>query len=369
MFDLLKDMKLGRNPRVLCVDDNPSQLLIFEKCLQSSSFDYVGATDAPKALSVMEREEIDLILLDLDMPGMNGFDFLEYLEKGKPERFLPVIVVSAYSDLSSIKRSFEKGAVDFIRKPFFREELLLRVQLQIENKILKEWYRRKENELSVCVEEKVEEVRNIKDLTIFSLAKIAESRDPETGEHLERIREYVKVLAEELTKLEPYREQIDEEFIYNIYHLSILHDIGKVGIPDSILLKPGKLTPGEFEVMKTHTLIGGEALDQSAHLNLSSSFLETGRDVALYHHERWNGRGYPYGLSGADIPLSARIVAVADVYDAISFKRVYRPYAMSEDEIERVMQEEAGNLFDPQIYAVYLGVKERFASIKKVFSD
>jgi putative two-component system response regulator len=222
--------------------------------------------------------------------------------------------------------------------------------------------------LVINLKDQLEEIKNIKNTTIFSLAKLAESRDPETGAHLERIREYAKVLATEMADNKKFSPWINNEFIYNIYNMSVLHDIGKVGIPDKILLKPEKLTDEEYTIMKTHTTIGGKALEAAVKLNRNSAFLEVGKEIAYHHHERWDGNGYPDGLKEDDIPLVARITAFADVYDAVGFKRVYRNYAMKEGEIDEMLKQECGKLFDPDIYRVYLGIRDRFLAIKMILS-
>ncbi len=223
--------------------------------------------------------------------------------------------------------------------------------------------------LELYVKDQLEEIKNIKNATIFSLAKLAESRDPETGEHLERIREYAKVIAEELASSGAYSKEINNEFVYNIYNMSVLHDIGKVGVPDNILLKPGKLTAEEFETMKTHTLIGGKALEATSNLNKNSTFLDMGKLIAYYHHERWDGTGYPEGLKQDEIPLAARITTLADIYDALSFKRVYRAYAFEEEIIDGMLAQDVGKVFDPVIFDTYRKLKFKFLAIKKIFSS
>ena len=355
-------------PTVMCIDDDNVQLSVYRQYLSGYGFDLELVSDPYAALDKLKSEEPDLILLDLTMPNMNGFVFMEAVRNIAKNRQLPIIVVSGYSSDDYVVQAYNQGAIDFIRKPFVKDELVSHVRQQIESTLLKKVSSVHIGSLESYLKNQLEEIKNIKNATIFSLAKIAESRDPETGEHLERIREYAKVLAEELSKASEYASWINNEFIYNIYNMSALHDIGKVGIPDHILLKPGKLTTEEYEVMKTHTTIGGKALEATAKLNNNSAFLEMGMEIAYYHHERWNGGGYPSGLKGDDIPLAARITTVADVYDALSFKRVYRDYAYKPEEIDDLMVKESGQMFDPEVIRVYERVKDKFLAIKKVFS-
>ena len=311
----------------------------------------------------------DLIILDIELPGIKGTNFLQFIKHKEELKDICVIMVSGITDIEIILDSFRKGAVDYLKKPFDEDELILRIRVHIENIFFRKNKEEEENNLNIKITEKSNEINDIKDATIFSLAKLAESRDPETGNHLERIREYAKLLSEELEKEEKYGYLINKGFIKNIYNMSVLHDIGKVGIGDSILLKPDKLTKDEFEIMKNHTLIGGDALKETCYLNRNANFLSMGRDIAFYHHERWNGKGYPFSLKGEEIPIAARIVAIADVYDAISFKRVYREKPFSDSQIYEIMNSECGNIFDPNIFKVFIRIENKFKEIKETFKS
>lgn len=355
-------------PLVMCIDDDKTQLSIYSKFLSGKGFNLDLESDPLEALDKLKRTEPDLILLDISMPHMGGFEFMEAVSKMGKREAIPVIMISGFCSEENILRAYKSGAIDFIRKPFIRDEMVTRIRLQIENILMKKINSVRFENLESFLKEQLDEIKNIKNATIFSLAKIAESRDPETGSHLERIREYVKVLAMEMGEKSTYSEWVNKEFIYNIYNMSVLHDIGKVGIPDCILLKPGKLTEQEYAVMKTHTIIGGKALEATARLNRNSAFLEMGKEIALHHHEKWDGTGYPDGLKEEEIPLAARITTLADVYDAVSFKRVYRDFAMKEEDIDEMMKQECGKLFDPEIYRVYREIKDKFLAIKRIFS-
>ncbi|MDA8419217.1 MAG: HD domain-containing protein, partial [Desulfobacteraceae bacterium] len=211
----------------------------------------------------------------------------------------------------------------------------------------------------------IESLKNVKEArtgAILGLAKLAEYRDNDTGRHLERIREYTKVLAEELAKRKEYQDYITSDYIEDLYHSSILHDIGKVGIPDSILLKPGRLTPEEFEVMQTHVILGGNALSAVDSQMRGQSFLSIGKEIAYYHHEKWNGDGYPNGLKALEIPLSARLVSLADVYDAITSKRCYKEPFSHETALE-IITNEKGTSFDPELVEAFLANEGEFKRI------
>lgn len=222
------------------------------------------------------------------------------------------------------------------------------------------------NTLELKVLERTKEIKQIQDVTVFSLARLAESRDHDTGEHLDKIRHFSYILTDFLYENNLYKEEINTDFIYNIYHTSPLHDIGKVGIKDSILLKPGKLTPEEFEEMKTHTVIGGKTLEDAEKQldNKQTNFLMMGKKIAYFHHEKWNGSGYPYGLKEKNIPLSARIVAVADVYDALTSKRVYKP-SYSHEDAKQIIIDGSGSHFDPILVEAFTELSDNFNKIRE----
>jgi putative two-component system response regulator len=259
--------------------------------------------------------------------------------------YIYFIVLTAHDSTGDIVEGLSAGADDFITKPFKTSELLLRV-------------RTGERLLSL----------ETRDIAIFAMAKLADSRDKETGMHLERVRCYSQMLARWLMEHSAYKGQIDDGFVRLVYETSPLHDIGKVGIPDSILLKPGRLTPEEFEVMQTHTLIGEQTLTAALEKYPEAQFLRFACEIVACHHERWDGSGYPRGLAGEQIPLCARIVALADVYDALTSKRVYKA-AMTHDEAKRIIAEGAGNHFDPEIVRSFLALAEEFAETRRHLAD
>lgn len=288
--------------------------------------------------------------------GWNGVETIERLWKVQPQ--LQVVICTAYSDYSwheIINRLGETEKLLILKKPFDNVEVR-----QMACSLTEKWELL--NNLDSLVQERTAQIAETRDTAVFVLASLAESRDPETGEHLERMRSYCHILAEELSKNGPYAEFIDKVFIDDLYRSSPLHDIGKIGIPDSILLKPGALSDDEFEIMKHHSIIGAEALGGTIKRAAGASFLQMAADVARYHHEKFDGSGYPDGLKRQEIPLAARIVALADVYDALTSSRVYK--SAFRPEIARIMiKEERGRHFDPVIVDAFL---DRYGDFLKV---
>lgn len=306
-----------------------------------------------------EKEPPDLILLDITMPDMDGFQVCERLKQNPRLKDIPVIFLSALDATEDKLRGFRAGGVDYITKPFHSEEIQARVNTHLSLSAL-----RNRLEYQKLVEKEVRELAEAQQATIFALAKLAEQRDDDTGAHLERVREYCKLLAQQLCEHSPYADHISVTFVECIQHASPLHDIGKVAIPDSILKKPGKLTSEEFEIMKTHTVIGAENMQTVFNRYAHNHFIGMGIEIALYHHERWDGTGYPDGLVGRNIPLSARIMAVADCYDAIRSNRCYRK-GLDHEKVKNILLEESGSHFDPEVINAFIALEERFSHIMK----
>jgi len=347
---------------ILIVDDNKENLYILSTVINKNfTVKLFTAETIEEANNILKSNSIHLIILDIIMPSKSGVEYLKELKSSKDYSDIPVIMITAVED-SNIKFScFEIGAVDYITKPFNPRELVLKLKnhlqlISMQNELVT--YNKYLNEL---VSLKVKEVLNTRNVTIFALAKLAESRDPDTGKHLIRIMNYCKFIAEELASTSN-KYKIDTAFIDTIYHSSILHDIGKVGIPDNILLKPAKLTSSEFEIIKTHTLIGGKTLEEAELMLQFSDFLRMGKEVCYYHHERWDGKGYPFGLKGETIPLSGRIVALADVFDALMSKRIYKPSFAFEQAYDIIITEEEGR-FDPLILEIFKNKASEFYRI------
>ena len=279
------------------------------------------------------------------MPGMDGLELCTRIRAGEGSQYIYIIMVTSREDVNDLVRGMDAGADDFITKPFVKEEVAVRIRAG----------------------ERISGFET-RDIVIFSLARLVESRDSETGHHLERIRHYSKTLAITISKSDNPSEEIDGLFVDNIFLTSPLHDIGKVGIPDHILLKPGRFDDEEFEIMKRHSRIGFDTLNEALKRYPKADYLRMSAEIALSHHEKFNGTGYPDGLKGEQIPLSARIVALADVYDALVSKRIYKE-AYSHDKAKSIIEQERGEHFDPRVVDAFLSCKEEFIEIFKRFSE
>ena len=359
---------------VLVVDDNELNRSLLSSRLKMQGLSPETAANGQAALELMRAQPFDLVLLDIMMPSMNGYQVLEHMKADAALRHLPVIIISALDQLESVVRCIELGADDYIPKPFNPTLLKARVSALLEKKRLHDQqakYQRQiegdNRQLEERIREQVKEIAAANLATIFALAKLAESRDPDTGRHLERVREYCRLLAESLAKTPKYESVLTPTLIENIYAASPLHDIGKVGIPDYILLKPGKLTEIEYITMKTHTLIGAETLRAVLEIYPGNTFIRIGIEIAESHHENWNGTGYPYGLAAEAIPLSARILRLADVYDALVSRRAYKE-AFSFEETHRIIFKERGIAFDPDILDCFLNIEDRFNEVWMQFN-
>jgi putative two-component system response regulator len=356
-------------PKILVADDETASRKVLSELLTEMGYAPIEVKEGKRALEVITYEKPDIAILDLVMPEIDGAEVCRIVKSNPETKMIPVIIITAYGDDDNHLRALDAGADDFITKPFKAMFLKARLKSLVALKIMSDMTRGYQASLKKINVELMEKLITTQDVTIVALAKLAEFRDPETGEHLERMREYSKVLALELKNLSKYRYYISEHYIDNLYKSSPLHDIGKVGIADDVLLKPGKLSPGEFELMKRHTVIGGDALHDAVQLaGMERSFLDMGKDIAYYHHEKWDGNGYPTGLKEGDIPLSARILAIADVYDALTSKRVYKP-AFPHAKARSIIIEECGPHFDPDILKAFISLEDVFVDIKKRFQD
>jgi putative two-component system response regulator len=364
------------NPaKILIVDDNETNLNILNDLVTVLGHIPILAENGLSALAQMEKEPMDLVLLDMIMPEMDGYEVLNRMKESSSLRHIPVIMISAVDDMENIVRCIERGADDYLTKPFNPTLLKARIGSCLTKKRQhdqEEQYRHQIEDYNLNLESRVKE--QVKEIvatqwaTIFSLAKLAESRDPETGEHLQRLKEYCKILSEKLRILPKFEPIISDNFVENIYAAAPLHDIGKVGIPDRILLKPGKLTKEEFNIMKQHAIIGADALREVDQKYPGNNFVGVGIEIAETHHEKWDGTGYPHGLAGVNIPLVGRILAIADVYDAITSKRVYKE-AFSHDKCREIILSEHGKHFDPDVVDAFICAEEGFISIRERHVD
>ena len=278
------------------------------------------------------------------------------------------IIIFVLEDINLVQECFRCAVADYIVKPFVEPEIKAKINLHLRFIQLKGELEKTADILLNRVQEQVKFISDTQMETIFSLAKLAQSRDDDTGKHLERVQKYCYVLAKALKENSEYSRNISDDFIKNIVNASTLHDIGKVGISDLILLKPGKLTPEEFEIMKTHTIIGYETLEEVDEKFGNNEFITMGKFIARSHHERWDGKGYPDGLEGGNIPLGARIMAIADVYDALSTKRVYKD-ALPQEKCIEIIKEGSGTQFDPVLVEKFLEVADEFAKIRSELQD
>ena len=362
-------------PIILVVDDMPENLELYRRMLAPRGYTVMSANGGLEAFERIAATPPDVILLDLLMPGMDGFEVCERLKHDLSTRHIPVIMVTGVAEHDTNIRALEAGVDDFITRPIDTVLLEARIRSSVKAKAMQDqilrYQKRLENDnevLEARVRERTAEVERTQHATVFGLARLAESRDPETGEHLERMRRYVRELAVEMASWPKYDRIIDSGFVETLYYSSPLHDIGKVGIPDAILLKPGKLSVEEFDIMKTHALIGGDTLKDAGVEAGENSFLEMGRDIAYYHHEKWDGSGYPHGLLGPDIPLCARIVALGDAYDAMTTKRPYKE-PFPHEKTRQIILDAAGQHFDPEVVDAFLKREQKFIKIQKELGD
>lgn len=354
---------------ILVVDDTPENLALMHGLLRGR-YRVKVARSGERALQVVAADPVpDLILLDVEMPGLRGFDVCRRLKADARTAQIPVIFLTARAEIADEQAGFDAGAVDYIVKPISPPIVLARVRTQLKLKAVADFLRDKNDFLKSEVERRTREVQVIQDVTILAMASLAETRDNETGNHIRRTQNYVRALAKKLKGHPRFRAALDDETIEMLYKSAPLHDIGKVGIPDSILLKPAKLTPEEFEVMKTHTTLGRNAI-AAAEMRISapSSFLSFAREIAYSHQEKWDGSGYPEGLAGDRIPVSARLMALADVYDALISRRVYKPPFPHARALE-IIREGRGAHFDPDVVDAFLAIADEFDDIARRYAD
>ena len=358
----------GGRGDILIVDDGPEDLRVLCELLRSEGYLTRPVSDPTMALAAAAAEPPDLILLDIMMPGMDGFEVCRRLKRDARLRDIPVVFLSAIDDVADKVKAFSVGAVDYISKPFQFLEVRMRVETHLRLRRLQVELEARNRRLLELVGEQVREISDSQMATIFALAKLAESRDGETGKHIERVQLYCKLLAATLAEQESYAGRIEESFIENMFLASPLHDIGKVAIRDHILLKRGELTSREFDEMKMHTTFGAQTLEAVKTRYPRNEFLRVGIEIARCHHERWDGKGYPAGLAGRDIPLSARIMAVADSYDAARSRRCYKP-ALSHAECRQALGLRSGTYLDPDIVSAFEDVQGLCEDVANALND
>lgn len=365
----------SQRARVLVVDDNPQNIALMEALL-GPQYDVSTALTGEHALAMMAGDQLPhLVLLDLMMPGMNGYDVLEHLRADERTRDVPVILVTAAGGTADEERCLEQGAVDYIAKPIRVRVLLARVATHVELQRARARLVDQNHYLEAEVARRTAENQNIRDVSIHALARLAETRDNETGNHLRRTAEYVRILAMRLQSHPRFAAELDMQAIDLMVRSAPLHDIGKVGIPDHILLKPGKLAPSEWAIMQTHARLGAEAIELAERdVGLEDNpggdlgFLRFAKQIARSHHEKWDGSGYPEGLAGDEIPVAARLMALADVFDALICKRVYKP-AWAVNAARDLVLEQRGRHFDPDVVDAFAAGFEECCEVARRLAD
>ena len=330
--------KSHREPlKILIVDDEEVTLEFVATLVENAGYCVEQASDGEEGWEKICSQGIRLVLLDWEMPKLNGVQLCRRIRETPLPGYTYVILVTGHGSVEDVVSGMSAGADDFVPKPFCAQELLARI-------------RAGERVLGL----------ETRDVTIFAMAKLAESRDPETGGHLERIRAYSRILARHMVENGSQKDDLDDKYVQTLELTSALHDIGMIGVPDSVLLKPSQLNDSEFGVMKDHTRIGGQALKAALKSTSGLEFLRMAYDIAIAHHERFDGTGYPAGLVGEDIPLSARIIAVADVYDALISKRPYKD-ALSHVIARGIILEGRGSHFDPYVVDAFVSCEAKLA--------
>lgn len=356
-------------PTILVVDDTPQNLTLMSELL-CSRYVVKVATNGSKALRIARSTSPpDLILLDIMMPELDGYEVCRQLKEEASTREIPVIFLTAKSEVEDEQRGFDLGAVDYIAKPISPPTLLARVKTHLTLKTAADVLRGKSDFLEKEVARRTREVEELQDITVLTMASLAETRDNETGNHIRRTQYYVMALARALMEHPRFSHYLNRETIDVLFKSAPLHDIGKVGIPDRILLKPGRFEPAEFEVMKLHTTLGRDAIDSAEdRLGRTVPFLKCAKEIAYSHQEKWDGTGYPQGLKGDEIPVSARLMAVADVYDALISKRVYKE-AFPHEKAVAIVMDGRGTHFDPDVVDAFISIQEEFREIAMRFVD
>ena len=367
---MLDEQNYLSKPTVLVVDDIADNLLLMNDLLKDR-YSVLIANSGERALKVVQLDpRPDLILLDIMMPEMDGYEVCRRLKIDTQTRDIPVIFLTAKTEVEDETKGFELGAADYITKPISPPIVLARVKTHLAMKGVQDFLRDQNSFLEAQVDKRTAEVIAIQDVTIHAMASLAETRDSDTGNHIRRTQHYVKLLAEKLQFHPSFAQFLNtENTIEMLFKSAPLHDIGKVGIPDRILLKPGRFEPYEFEIMKTHTTLGRDAIVQAEReLGIEMPFLKYAKEIALSHQEKWDGTGYPEGLSGDAIPISARLMAVADVYDALISKRVYKE-GMSHEQAVQIISEGKGSHFDPDIVNAFIELQGAFKVVADTYAD
>ena len=355
-------MNAIKKPSILIVEDSENSIDILVSSLKDL-YELTVAIDGYEAMAAVEREIPDLILLDVIMPGISGYEVCNRMKKREATKDIPIIFLTSISAVLNKTEAFELGAADYLTKPFEVLELKARVKNHLELKQTKMLLADQNKRLEEMVMDRTEHLYKTQSAMIYALAFLTETRDAGTGEHIKRTQNFAEILTVSLRSLGYFKELLTDEYIHMLYSSAPLHDIGKVGVSDEILLKPAKLTCEEFEEMKLHTVYGYNTLDRAEKEIGDTSFLTLAKEITYTHHEKWDGSGYPQGLKGNEIPVSGRIMALIDVYDALVSERPYKkPY--SHETARSIILEGSGKHFDPKIVEAFLACEDKFINCK-----
>ena len=341
--------------RIMVVDDDIMNLKMAEYILKRNGYEVLSVKSGEECLKTLETESVNLMLLDIEMPGMSGFDLMEILKTSEELSKIPVIFLTADRSEETEEKCFQVGAVDYIGKPFVPAIMLQRIKRTLE---LEDYSK----SLEAMVEAQLQKITELQQNIIITMANLIEGRDGTTGEHVKRTSKYVEIFVDKLMKKGIYKEELTQELAAYIKKATPMHDIGKITVSDVILQKPGKFTDEEFAIMKNHAKAGCQLIQDNMGALADEKFVQIASDIAAYHHEKWNGQGYPAGLREQEIPLCARIVAIADVYDALVAKRQYKE-GMSPEEAIAIMQKDRGIGFEPVLFDVFV---ELLPELRKV---
>lgn len=347
---------------ILVVDDDKTNLTLAQKIL-SPQYRIAACNSGMAALKYLEKNQPQLILLDINMPEMDGFEVLKLLRKRGSSSDIPVIFLTADSQSDTEVKCLQMGAMDYVHKPFVPDILLSRVEKAIELDQYRHNLEKMVTEQAGKLMESTQRLSRIQDSVIVGMANLIESRDGSTGKHVKNTQMYVRMIAEELHKRGLFPDELTSSYVEDVCKAAPLHDVGKIKVPDAVLQKPGKLTPEEYETIKLHTTYSRKIIQTIIGDVEDEHYIQMMEDIAMYHHERWDGTGYPTGLAGESIPLAARIMAVADVFDALYEERCYKPPIRPIERIMQIMMEGRGTQFDPVIIDVFM---EMLPTLKEV---
>lgn len=353
---------------ILVVDDTPANIDVVRGAL-AREYRVLAAVSGATAINILEKQVPDLILLDIMMPVMDGYEVCKRVKAIDHCRDIPIVFLTARTETEDEARGLALGAVDYITKPISPPILQARIKTHLSLKEARDVLQRQNEVLEEKVQERSRQLEELQDVTMVAMGSLAETRDPETGNHIRRTQRYVRILADHLRHHPRFAAYLTPENITIMYKSAPLHDIGKVGVPDNILLKPGKLTDEEFEEMKLHTVRGRDAIIAAeSRMTAANNFLAFAKEIAYSHHEKWDGSGYPQGLAGEDIPVCARLMAIADVYDALVSRRVYKP-PMPHDDAVQVIAASRGTHFDPDMVDGFLEIAPKFDAVASEYAD